>query len=289
MTTFYSGRTDALTAYGLAKESRFNPTLGSTLGGAAAGFMLAPEGEGAQGAALGATGGYLGARMLGGGFKGLRNAGAGLMSKLPGMAASTNPLLSRSAARPMLPGMPSRPLLPTGNSFLQRTPTPFKVAGVKQAALEFGVGTQIPGTPIGVSTNFKGKTERLNGMDRWVNQDVIERAFKGTSEGLDAQALMDLEAQRGSLLHPLLGGGAAAALSKYKVPSAGNLGAALAGLLGAGAGAFYNQVTSDNRREDMSEALRGVYGERGFPVRGQAHSTATESQPMLVSRGGGSA
>lgn len=250
MTDFALGQTQAFAAYGLDKEARINPMLASTLGGSALGFAFAPEGEGAAGALMGGAAGALGAKALGAGWRGARSLGTALREE-----------------------------------------------GAKRAALEFGVGLPPLNVPLGgdlklpvsVGLNMKPKTERLDGMNRWVDQKVLERAFTGTSEGLDAQSLMDLEASRGSFLHPLMGAGAAAALTHFKLPSAGPVGTALAGLLGGGAGALYNQSTANSRRGDMAEALRGVYTERGFPIQGQGHATANEAQPMLVSRGGGTA
>jgi hypothetical protein len=142
--------------------------------------------------------------------------------------------------------------------------------GLQKIAIEFGGGVAVPGTPFSVGANLKNKDERLPGMSRWVDRDVLERAMQGTDQGLDAQALVDQEMHRGNLMHPLMGAAAAAALTKYKLPGAGNVGALLAALTGAGAGSVYNHVTADSRGKDMMEALRGTYAERGFPLQGAA-------------------
>jgi hypothetical protein len=227
-----------------------NPRLWTTRGGARAGARLAPDGLGMQGAVLGGGLGFLG----------------------PGMLAGTQPMPTKTIIPDLTPTKP-----------VQRGPNFSKFSS------EFTLGTNIPGTPIGVGIGFKPKDERLAGMHGWVPRDTIERASHGLEQGLDPRALMDLEAQQGSLRLPLLGAGAAAALTKYKLPSAGNFGAAIAGLAGGGAAALYHKHTEGDRREQMLDALRGLYRERGFPLRGQHDATANEPQPMLVSRGGGSA
>lgn len=384
-TSVHAGSTAALAAYGLSKEAGAltNPRLMSSLAGAGLGWMMAPEGQGLQGAALGGTVGYgvgAGASALG---KGVGNAAAGLKNRFFGpkpvgptpiqqawnghanahaqSAAATTvgrqqwqqntgqhldaelaaaqarqqgaqaatrrfwadgqapagmsgtrvtgmvpmPTALPAGQRPMLPpggappmGAPLRPqppMLPSGNQRMSMTiDAPFRTVtaawleeGVAKVAYEFGVGTNLPGTPFNVGTNLKSKEERLPGMNSWVDRDLLERALQGTSEGLDAQALVNMEADRGSLMHPALGAlGAGAAVKKY-LPKSGNTGAVLAALLGAGGGALYNQFTAGDRRDSMVDALRGVYQERGFPIQGQGHTTASEPQAMLLSQGGG--
>jgi hypothetical protein len=313
-TNLRNGSVAALAAFGLSKEARFftNPRLMGALAGAGVGAFMAPEGQGLQGAALGGTAGYLGGAAIGGGARAAAGRVQNMFRRPVTGAASAAPAGARGPLITPVPQhpIPTPPMLPAGvgGQFISppmgpRPAAPFargaedaKIVtasylehGINKVAMEFGVGTNLPGTPLNVGYSHKSKEERLPGMNRWVDRDVLERALQGTSDGLDAQALVDLEGDRGRLSHPALGALLGGGLTKHFLPKSGNAGAALASLIGAGSGALYNQATAGDRRDSMVDALRGVYQERGFPLQGQGHSTANEPPSMLLSRGGGAA
>lgn len=223
--------------------------------------------------------------------------GAGLDQQLRTHMATARGLPAGGAAMPPSGARrPTGPMYPHGGGFrgsedgmiVTAAARALQTFGLdKTAFLEFGTGFPIPGLPIQPGVSLKPKDERLPGMDSWVDRNVIERAMKGTREGLDAQALVDLEGDRGRFKTPLTAAALAAALTKYKMPSAGNTGAILAGLIGAGGGALYHNATEGSRRDSMVDALRGVYTERGsFPLQGQQDATSNEPHAMLLSRAG---
>ena len=156
--------------------------------------------------------------------------------------------------------------------------------GEKTAFSDFGLGVGIPGTPLSVSG--KQRSERLPGMNRWTSRGTIERAFDGVDDGLDDQAMQDLEADQGSVASPLLGAGLAAALAHFGLKAPPNT-TGLAALAGAGAGHAYHSATEGNRRKDMGEAAKGARMERGrFPIRGQSRTTSSENTPLVIQGGG---
>lgn len=159
--------------------------------------------------------------------------------------------------------------------------------GLEKAA-EAGIVLGLPNSPLSVSAS--GKHERLPGMRRWVPRDAIERAGLGLDEGLDPQALLELEAQRGRFAWPAVGGALGAGGLRLMMPQSGLAAQAGAGLLGAGAGALAHRAGESARVSDMGEALRGVLYERLMQrsaLTGQAPMSAAESTPLVVSRGEG--
>jgi hypothetical protein len=255
------GASDALLAYGL-KEA--NARLIGSLVGAGLGAAAAPDGEGMQGALLGGLGGY--------------TAGAGVSRAYQGAKG-----LALQGFEAIAPKMDPRVLL--GSPVLQgAAPQVRQSAGktMKKVA-DMGIGVGLPGTPIGL--NFGTKQERLPGMNKWVDRDIIERAYEALDAGLDPQAIMERESERGNLKHPAIGGGMAAALAHFNLPKASPSSTLVAGAGGAALGALYNRFTAKNRASDAAEALKGIARERG-PIRGQDRMTASENTPMIVARSG---
>jgi hypothetical protein len=155
-------------------------------------------------------------------------------------------------------------------------------------AVDMTTSMGIPGTPFGVG--IKDQRERLPGMSRWVPRSTIERGFDHADEGMDADAVEGLEADRGSVAHPLLGAALAAAGARKFMPQSGVMGPLLGGLVGGGLGALYNQATRSRRVEEGLEAFNGAQREREkFPIRRHPSQTANESAPLAVSRGSGDA
>lgn len=156
-------------------------------------------------------------------------------------------------------------------------------------AVDISGGVSVP-LLGGASIGIKDQRERLPGMSRWVPRSTVERGFDYTDEGLDPQAVADLEADRGSLSHPLLGAALAAAGARKFMPNSGVMGPLLSGLAGAGLGTLYNKATKDRRVEEGLEALTGAQREREkFPIRRHPTQTANESTPLAISRGSGDA
>jgi hypothetical protein len=164
----------------------------------------------------------------------------------------------------------------------------FKNIFTAKHSADISMGIGIPGT--GGSLGVKDQRERLPGMSRWVPRSTIERGFNYANAELDPQAVAELEANRGSISHPLLGAALAAAGARMSLPQSGVLGPVLAGLAGAGAGTLYHQATRGRRIEEGLEALQGAQREREkFPIRRHATQTANESTPLAVARGSGDA
>jgi len=156
--------------------------------------------------------------------------------------------------------------------------------GIKAA--DYGIGMGIPGTPLSVSGT--GKDVRYEGMRRFVPRSTFERAYEGLDQGLDPQALLELEQNQGTVHHPLMGLLAGSFAGHKLFPKGGIPATVLGGLAGGGAGALYNAATADSRVADMHEAIRGVLSEQNrmqSAVTGQQATTANESTPLLVSRG----
>ena len=156
-------------------------------------------------------------------------------------------------------------------------------------AVDVSGGFGIPGV-AGVSMGIKDQRERLPGMSRWVPRSTVERGFDYADEGIDPEAVADLEAERGTIAHPLLGAALAAAGAHKFLPQSGVLGPLLGGLVGGGLGTLYNQATKGRRIEEGLEAHSGAQRERErFPIRRHPIQTANESTPLAVSRGSGDA
>lgn len=147
----------------------------------------------------------------------------------------------------------------------------FKLGFAKLADFGFSVG--LPG--VGISTS--GKDERLPGMSKWVPRSTVEDAFQGLERGYDERALLEQAADKGSLRDPALGAAIGAGASHYFYPGAHPHFKALAALLGAGAGAVYNQFTTPDRVENMRQAIRGVSQERA------GQDSAREAMPLVLS------
>jgi len=156
-------------------------------------------------------------------------------------------------------------------------------------SLDLSAGVGIPFLP-GVSLGIKDQRERLPGMDRWVPRSSMERGFQYADSGFDPEAVADLEAKRGVIEHPVMGGLAGAGLMAKFAPKSGVIGPVLAGLAGMGLGTVYNHATRDERVREGLEAFSGAQREREkFPIRRHAVQTANESTPLAVSRGHGDA
>jgi len=156
-------------------------------------------------------------------------------------------------------------------------------------ALDVGGSVPVPGLG-GVGVSFKDQRERLPGMSRWVPRSTMERGFDYADQGFDPEAVMDLEADRGSVTSPLSGAALAALGAMKFAPKSGASGALLAGLGGAGLGSLYHKATSGTRAREGVEALEGAQRERQkFPIGRHAVQTANEATPLAVSRGSGDA
>lgn len=153
-------------------------------------------------------------------------------------------------------------------------------------AVDVSTSVGLPGMSVG----FKDQRERLPGMSRWVPRSTVERGFDYTDEGIDPQAISELEADRGSITHPLLGAALAAAGAHKFLPQSGIIGPLLGGLVGGGLGTLYHQATKERRVEEGLEAYSGAQREREkFPIRRHPTQTANESTPLAISRGSGDA
>jgi hypothetical protein len=240
-----------------------NPRLLGTLGGAAAGYLSAPEGETGSSALAGGAVGYMGGAAL--------SHAAGLPGAIMGA-------LRPQAAKPPDP------------SIWQHLPQPPPEPNIWENLLVkkggFGVGVGIPGTPIGISAKSHD-TERLPGMEHWVPRDMIERGFTGVRNGLDDQAIIDMEGGQNNLRDPALGALVGAVLAHYGAPNGGAVAKGLGATLGAGIGSMYNDVSRPQRQDQMQHALQGIHEEHSkrknsFPVSRQTTSSASAAAPMLI-------
>lgn len=226
------------------------------LGMAAAGAALAPDGEGAQGAALG-----LGAGLL------AHGAGASALDRFKrvGSAMSRSPLVAPTAV-PKIAGL----------SFSAQTrDSPFSVS--------YKVDER----------DDRHKLERLDGMRRWVPRHTLERAMMGHDNGMTDEQLINRDADRGEFTIPAAGALSGAVLGGMVGNGLRPLGAAgpilgtlAGGVVGGLGGKYLHNVTRDRRGADMKEALRGVHRMPGGPapiISGQQHATAAEAQPQLLS------
>lgn len=177
----------------------------------------------------------------------------------------------------------------------QVTPTPVtkhepQVAAMAnrfKPAMDLSGNIGIPGL-ASVGVGHRNSQDRLPGMSRWAPHDTIERGFDYTDSGMDPQAVANLEADRGTLTHPLLGAALAAAGAAHFFPKSGITGPVVAGLLGGGMGSLYNQATRGRRVEEGLEAFQGAQRERGrFPLQRHPVQTANEAPPLTVSSGNG--
>lgn len=171
--------------------------------------------------------------------------------------------------------------------------------GLRKTAAGITPSVGIPGTPFGVS--YKSDTPvRLPGMSRFVDPDVLERANDAYDVGLDSPSFENLEADQGSIKHPLTGALVGLALRHFLAPDSGSAGKALAGALGAGLGSLYHRGTEHTRRAHGREAMTGVDLERAKlfreqqaaqrqpgAIQGQPSTTANESTPLALNPGQG--
>ena len=275
------GNVDAATAYGLTKEanSAIVPLALAGLGAA-----LAPDGERERAAMLFGLGGL--------GLQGL--------FKKPG-------ILPAKPATPSL-GDIGKAIIDEGKANIWGkvlnhhvpTPSPRSAPGPVRAAInrlapllhgfgkfgsvDFGFSAPLPFTG-GVGMSVKGQKERLKGMGQWVPRETIERAFENVDSGVSPEEAALDEADRGELLEPLVGGGAAALAAHRLLPKSGVPGKVLAGLLGAGVGGLHNAAGRDSRAQGMYESMLAAQRERDeFPIRKHPTQTANESTPLAISR-----
>lgn len=342
------GHLDAALSFGINKEAWAKAILPAA--GAAMGAMLAPEGEGLQGAALGGLGALgmqsaalAGSNKLKGAFTPKPNPHAGTpggkqmaqTAKLPEhladlhkwnkqekMFGQTQDMIKREMAgtdaelAKLNPPGPTPQISPATAAAskhfgtdpamvtaMMNAPGPMKGAPPMQApgqvpppppkqaslaslkmAVEISGGFQLPF--LGASIGVKDQRERLPGMSRWVPRSTVERSFDYADAGTDPAEVAELEGDRGSLAHPLLGALLAAGAAHRYAPGSGVMGKVLAGLAGGGLGTLYNQQTKERRVNDALEALSGTQREREkFPIRRHPTQTANESTPLAVSRG----
>lgn len=330
------GSLDAVLELGLTKEA-FNKAIAPLLG-AGVGALLAPDGERAQGAALGGLG-MLGAQSA---LFGSRKAtpkpvAASIPSNTPGdvvraavgqakddigkwlnteapgsVGVHAPPNVHRPHNVSRMPRVRSVPETYAANQATNEAaahragmdPSAFedlkkefarqgldKKSSLEQFKLAVDVGGSVPIPGLGgVGVSFKDQRERLSGMSRWVPRDTIERGFEYADKGFDPETVMDLEGDRGNVMHPLTGAALAAAGALKFAPKSGAGGALLAGLGGLGLGQLYHQHTRDTREQEGLEALEGAQRERSkFPIRRHTIQTANEATPLAVSRGHGDA
>ena len=274
------GHLDAVLALGLTKEA-YNKAL-LPLVGALGGAVLAPDGERAQGAALGGLGAF-----------GLQSAVSGHGQHIPAAAAA--PASVAATSKISLNDIFEHSKAEAGDrvtNWLNAVAPPRpKLAGLEAHKIALDVGGSVPLPGLGgFGVSFKDQRERLPGMSRWVPRGTLERGFDYADEGFDPEAVMDLEANRGSLAHPLAGAAIGALGALKLAPKSGLGGVLLGGLGGAGLGQLYHSQTKDTRAREGLEALEGAKKERyQFPIRRHAVQTANEPTPMAVSRGHGDA
>lgn len=274
------GHLDAVLALGVTKEA-YNQALLPILG-ALGGAALARDDERTQGALLGGLGTF-----------GLQSALAGHGQHVPAGA----PAAVTAAVKPKITfnEVFEHSKAEAGdrlNRWLNTVAPPRpKLARLDshKIALDFGGSVPLPGLG-GFGVSFKDQRERLPGMSRWVPRGTLERGFDYADEGFDPETVMDMEAERGSLTHPLAGAAVGALGALKLAPKSGLGGVLLGGLGGAGLGQIYHSATKDTRAREGLEALEGAQKERStFPIRRHAVQTANEPMPMAVSRGHGDA
>lgn len=130
---------------------------------------------------------------------------------------------------------------------------------MKTADFRGGVNFRPKDFPVGFSTGVSDTRERMMGMGRWVPRSVIERTISGLDGGLDAQAIKELEADRGRYLQPATGAALGAGAAYFAAPKAvGPAGKILGALVGAGAGSLLHASKKGQRQADVDEALRGI-------------------------------
>lgn len=169
-------------------------------------------------------------------------------------------------------------------------------------ALSLQLSQQIPGTPL-VLRGGEIKEERLPGMQRWVDRDMIQRAYAGLSDGISPDELVADEGARGSVLYPAAGAGAAALAANSMgadlaqlAPSLGKhgpLAAVLASALAGGvAGGVYQHASAPKRERDMREAIVGAQRDmaqyprhpgHAIPQNQKEQGSASAEVPTLLS------
>lgn len=282
------GNLDAVLHYGVRKEAFVKAILPAL--GAATGALMAPEGEGLQGAALGGLGalGMQSAALAG--ARGLKGA----FTPKPNPHAAT-PGGSQMASTAKLPehladlhkwNKQEKAYAGAQNLIRRETASADAELAKLKMAVDISGGFGIPGA--GVSFGVKDQRERLPGMSRWVPRSTVERGFDHADAGTPPEEVAAQEAERGTIAHPLIGAALAAALTRKMLPNSGVIGPLLTSLGGAGLGTLYNQVTKDRRVEEGLEAHSGALRERSkFPINKHPTQTANESTPLAVSRGTG--
>ena len=290
------GYLDAALDFGLSKEAYVKaiaPVAAGILGG-----IAAPEGETMQGVALGAGGALALQSVAGAGMKRLAGPKTPAAPVAPAPPPGGTTVLPKGGPVPM--GAIPQKIHEIAHDYsvdpqelharrLQQVSE--RVASLEEfkIAVDVSAGVSLP-VLGGASLGFKDQRERLPGMSRWVPRSTVERGFDYADEGLDSEAVSDIEGDRGSITHPLLGAALAAAGARKFMPQSGALGPLLAGLGGAGLGTLYNKATKDRRIEEGLEAHSGAQREREkFPIRRHPTQTANESTPLAVSRGNGDA
>ena len=171
---------------------------------------------------------------------------------------------------------------------------------VKQADLsnlQVGFRHQIAGTPFALQGS-EMKDERLPGMRRWVDRDMIQRAMQARAQGMSEDEFMRHEGGRNSFVSPLLGAGVGASLGhgapdwmtnhlpgKAQGPLARSI---IGGLLGAGAGAAYHAYKGDDRRGDAHEAWFGAgqnekaHPRSALPTERRSEGSSSAVPPTLL-------
>lgn len=271
------GNVNAAAAYGLSKEanSAIVPLALAGLGAA-----MAPEDERARAAMLFGLGG-LG---LQGMFKGPgappavkpspANYGKAFLDESKSQLFDwlRKPRRAPATPPPSAIGAALRRLGPTLHGF------------GKFGSFDFGVSAPIPFSG-GMGMSVKGQKERLKGMGQWVPRETLERAFENVDAGVSPEEAAMTEADRGEIIDPLIGGGAAALAAHRFLPKSGVPGKVLAGLLGSGVGSLHHGMGREGRAKGMYESMLAAQRERDeFPVRKHPTQTANESTPLAVSR-----
>lgn len=163
--------------------------------------------------------------------------------------------------------------------------------------VQLQLGQVIPGTPLMIRGG-EIKEERLPGMRRWVDRDVLQRVFAGLEGGAPPEVLVEAEAARGNVAYPAAGAAIAALSARdlaARVPQIaahGPLASALvAALAGGVAGGAYHYGTRGKRQDDAREAIHGARQEiakfprpkdHAIPTGQTDQGTASASTPTLL-------
>ena len=171
---------------------------------------------------------------------------------------------------------------------------------VKQADLsnlQLGFRHQIGGTPFTLQGS-EMKDERLPGMRRWVDRDMLQRAMEARAHGMSEDQFVRQEGGRNSVMAPLMGAGIGASMGhgapswltsrlpgKMQGPLAQSL---IGGLLGAGAGLGYHMYKGNDRRNDAHEAWFGAgqnekaHPRSALPQQRRSEGSASAVAPTLL-------